>query len=93
MEELVFIGLEDLDCLSQPMLAAAQDVNMVPDATGLISISFLKAVGSPIPIQPESPQPTRAAPSVDGLEAAITQAEVEKALPKLSNGKATGRAG
>ena len=30
---------------------------------------------------------------MDGLEAAITQAEVEKALPKLSNGKATGRAG
>ena len=32
-------------------------------------------------------------PPVDGLEAAITQAEVEKALPTLSNGKATGRAG
>ena len=30
---------------------------------------------------------------MDGLEAAITQAEVEKALLKLSNGKATGRAG
>ena len=30
---------------------------------------------------------------MDGLEAAITQAEVEQALPKLSNGKATGRAG
>ena len=45
------------------------------------------------PIQPDPPQPTRAAPPVDGLEAAITQAEVEKALPKLSNCKATGCAG
>ena len=45
------------------------------------------------PIQPDPPQPTRAAPFVDGLEAAITQAEVEKALPKVSNGKAMGRAG
>ena len=38
------------------------------------------------PIQPDPPQPTRAAPPVYGLEAAITQAEVEKALQKLSNG-------
>ena len=45
------------------------------------------------PIQPDPPQPTQAAPPVDGLEATITQAEVEKALSKLSNGKATGRAG
>ena len=45
------------------------------------------------PTQPISPQPAQAAPPVGGLEAAIAQAEVVKALPKLSNGKAMGRAG
>ena len=45
------------------------------------------------PIQTIRPQPAQAALPVDGLEAAITQAEVEKALSKRSNGKATGRMG
>ena len=40
--------------------------------------------------QMHAPQPP---PPVDALDAAITQAEVEKALPKLSNGKAPGKAG
>ena len=42
------------------------------------------------PSRPRAPQPP---PPVDALDASITQAEVEKALPKLSNGKAAGNAG
>ena len=39
------------------------------------------------------PQPIRPGPCVDVLQGSIPQAEVEKALPELSIGKATGRAG
>ena len=42
------------------------------------------------PSRPHAPQPP---PPVDALDASITQAEVEKALPKLSNGEAAGNAG
>ena len=44
-------------------------------------------------IQPSRPRAPQPPPPVDALDASITQAEVEKALPKLSNGKSAGNVG
>ena len=93
----LLLGVTDAQCWLQdrwqivPGDVFLIDLRLSPDeACGLVKLPHNN---SATPIQPDPPQPTRAAPPVDGLEAAITQTEVEKALLKLSNGNATGRAG